>query len=56
MAQWVGSTVASQQEGPWVESWLSQDAFLCGVCMFSPCLHGFAPGAPVYPIIQRHAV
>ncbi len=44
------------QEGPWFESRLSQDAFLCGVCMFSPCLWGFPPGAPVYPTTQRHAV
>jgi len=21
---------------------------LCGVCTFSPCLHGFPPGAPVF--------
>ncbi|KAF7658530.1 hypothetical protein LDENG_00011540, partial [Lucifuga dentata] len=21
-------------------------SFLCGVCMFSPCLRGFTPGAP----------
>ncbi len=39
----VGSIVASQQDGPWFESRLSQDAFLCGVCMFFPCLRGFSP-------------
>jgi len=21
-------------------------AFLCGVCMFSPCMRGFSPGKP----------
>ena len=24
-------------------------SFLCGVCMFSPCLRGFPPGTPVSP-------
>ncbi len=52
----MGSTVASQQDGPWFESRLSQDAFLCGVCMFSPSLRGFPPCAPVSPTIQIHAV
>ncbi len=26
-------------------------AFLCGVCMFSPCLHGLSAGVPVSPTI-----
>uniref|UniRef100_A0A8C9Y782 lysophospholipase n=1 Tax=Sander lucioperca TaxID=283035 RepID=A0A8C9Y782_SANLU len=31
-------------------------AFLCGVCMFSPCLRGFPPGAPVSPTIKKHVL
>merc|ERR1712212_763341 len=28
-------------------------SFLCGVCMFSPCLRGFPPGTPVSPTIIK---
>ncbi|KAF7651003.1 hypothetical protein LDENG_00117480 [Lucifuga dentata] len=28
-------------------------AFLCGVCMFFPCLRGFPPGASVSPIVTK---
>lgn len=38
----VASTVASQQEVA-----RFAEAFLCGVCMFCPCLRVFFPGAPV---------
>ncbi len=31
-------------------------AFLCGVCMFSPCLRGFSVGALVSPIVKTCAV
>ncbi|KAF7648729.1 hypothetical protein LDENG_00152480 [Lucifuga dentata] len=31
---------------------LSRD-FLCGVCMFSPCLRGFPPGAPASSHLQK---
>ncbi len=27
-------------------------AFLCGVCMFYPCSHGFSPDAPLSPTIS----
>ncbi len=30
--------------------------FLRGVCMFSPCLHGFPPGAPVSPTISNMSI
>ncbi|KAF7655381.1 hypothetical protein LDENG_00056990, partial [Lucifuga dentata] len=30
-------------------------AFLCGVCMFSPCLRGFPLGTPASSHLQRHA-
>lgn len=33
----VCSTVASHQDGPWFKSRLCQEAFRCGVCMFSQC-------------------
>ena len=45
----VHSTVASQQEGCGFKSRMVQHvgacsrAFLCGVCMFSPCSPGFPP-------------
>ena len=45
----VRSTVASQQEGRGFKSRIVQHvgacsrAFLCGVCMFSPCSPGFPP-------------
>ena len=42
----MGSTVASQQEGLGFDSRLGRGVFLCGVCMFSPCLRGFSPGTP----------
>ncbi|KAF7664099.1 hypothetical protein LDENG_00189080 [Lucifuga dentata] len=48
----VVSTVASQQEGPGFDSGRGR-AFLCGVCMFSPCLRGFPPGVPVSPTIIK---
>lgn len=31
----LGSIVASQQEGPGFESWLSQEAFIYGACILS---------------------
>ena len=37
----VVSTIASQREGSRFNSRLG--AFLCGVCMFSPCMRGFSP-------------
>ena len=48
------STVTSQQEGHKVLGLNPgrSGAFLCGVCMFSPCLRGFPPGAPVSPTIK----
>ena len=36
------STVASQRE---VQVRPPPGAFLCGVCMVSPCLRGFSPGS-----------
>ena len=48
------SAVASQQEGPGFVSGPAR-AFLCGVCMFSPCLRGFPPGTPVSSHFKRHA-
>uniref|UniRef100_A0A0E9PRY5 Uncharacterized protein n=1 Tax=Anguilla anguilla TaxID=7936 RepID=A0A0E9PRY5_ANGAN len=48
-------TVTSQQEDVEVQS--QSRAFLCWVCMFSPCLHEFALGGVLqFPsMIQRHA-
>ena len=49
----VRSTVASQQEGCGFKSRMVQHvgacsrAFLCGVCMFSPCSPGFPPLNPI---------
>lgn len=40
----VGTTVNLQQEGSGLES--QPEVFLPGVCMFSPCMHGFSPGTP----------
>lgn len=37
----VVSTTTSQQDGPGFDSQTGQEAFLCGVCMFFPCLHRF---------------
>lgn len=37
----VGTTFASEQEGPWF------DSFLCRVCMFSLLLRWFRQGAQV---------
>lgn len=45
---YLGGTVASHQEGPKFKSRLSQEAFLCGVFMFSGC--------SVFLTIQKHAV
>ena len=57
-ARWRGgavvSAVASQQKGPGFVSGPAR-AFLCGVCMFSPCLRGFPPGTPVSSHFKRHA-
>lgn len=39
------SIVAVQQEAVGFKSWF--DAFLCGICRFSLCLHGFFVGTPV---------
>ena len=50
----VVSAVASQQEGPGFVSGPAR-AFLCGVCMFSPCLRGFPPGTPVSSHFKRRA-
>ena len=50
----VVSAVASQQEGHGFVSGPAR-AFLCGVCMFSPCLRGFPPGTPVSSHFKRHA-
>lgn len=41
------SPVTSQQEGLQFKSWLSQEAFICGVFMCPPCWCGFPPGALV---------
>ncbi|MED6294854.1 hypothetical protein CHARACLAT_025406 [Characodon lateralis] len=30
--------------------------FLHGVCMFSPCMHGFSPGTPASPHIPNMTV
>lgn len=45
----VGGTVASHQDGPQFKSQLTQEAFLCGVCMFSPSFCGFLLGALISP-------
>ena len=43
----VVSTVTSQLEGSGFDSQLGPGAFLCGVCMFSPCLRWVL-------LVQRH--
>ncbi len=50
----VGSTVASQQEGPGFDSLLGQSLSVFGVCMFSPCLHGFSPCASGQMLLPHH--
>ena len=53
------STVASQQEGRVFKSRIVQHvgacsrAFLCGVCMFSPCSPGFPPLNPNNKNMQK---
>ncbi|XP_056333713.1 neudesin isoform X2 [Danio aesculapii] len=42
-----GSAVTSEQEGRWFEPLLGQLAYLCGVCMFSPCSRESPPNALV---------
>uniref|UniRef100_A0A3P8NC85 Ig-like domain-containing protein n=1 Tax=Astatotilapia calliptera TaxID=8154 RepID=A0A3P8NC85_ASTCA len=32
------------------------EVFLCGVCMFSPCLRGFSPGTPDTHAVSRNCV
>ena len=55
----VRSTVASQQEGCGFKSRIVQHvgacsrAFLCGVCMFSPCSPGFPPLNPNNKNMQK---
>ncbi len=34
-------------------AWFRVRAFLCGVCMFSPCLRGFPPCTPVSPTVKN---
>lgn len=44
----VVSAVTSQQEAPGFHlRWLIKGTFLYGDCMFSPCLCGLPPGAPM---------
>ena len=35
-----------ERTDPFVRIYKQQEAFLCGVCMFSPCMRGFSPGTP----------
>ena len=48
----VVSAVASQQEGPGFVSGPAR-AFLCGVCMFSPCLRGVSSGYSGFLPLQK---
>merc|ERR1712168_1587011 len=49
VAQWLALQPHSKKVLGSIPSWGKAWAFLCGVCMFSPCLRGFPPGTPVSP-------
>ncbi|KAF7660314.1 hypothetical protein LDENG_00284530 [Lucifuga dentata] len=51
VAQWLALLPHSKKVLSSIPGW--GRAFLCGVCMFSPCLRGFPPGAPVSPTIIK---